>query len=535
MWLINTSTLELEIFVNPEKESYAILSHTWGTEEVSFRDFHELGSASTKRGFVKIRRTCEIARQRGLCYAWVDTCCIDKSSSAELSEAINSMFAWYKHAAVCLVYLEDLADNVDFDHGFANCKWPTRGWTLQELIAPQHLEFYDQNWIKRTTKLESRAVLTAATGLSGDVLEDSALLARVPVAQRMSWVSRRQTTRLEDMAYCMLGIFDIHMPLIYGEGEKSFVRLQEEIAKQNSDMSLFAWKAPPPEQSSDDHNFRGILARSPKEFADCHQMNFRNIVNSYKEFTITNRGLRLEAQLIQLFGASLDDLVLNLGVCYQNPGGWSRLSGDGWIGIYVRKTTNGYLRVRSHELYVSGEHSRVRCPSTVLRIRKDISRYDIALLQKQYASAIQLDLDGLPASATLVQTHPFDLWDSQKGLFLDPGAGLNIYCEIKVLVPGSPRPFRLLVACSTMTVPTCVIWTDQDPGWHDVLHFLSQAKEVTDYAAVDFLARDLIPKKKRSLKESVVDISTGHHVKFSVTLLPAVVENSDGFLLQVFG
>jgi len=243
------------------------------------------------------------------------------------------MFDWYKHAAVCLVYLEDLADNVDFDHGFVNCKWPTRGWSLQELIAPQHLEFYDQNWIKRTTKLESRAVLTAATGLSEDVLEDSALLARVPVAQRMSWVSRRQTTRLEDMAYCMLGIFDINMPLIYGEGEKSFLRLQEEIAKQNSDLSLFAWKAPPPEQSSDDHNFRGIFARSPKEFADCHQMNFRNVVNSYKEFTITNRGLRLEAQPIKLFGASLDDLVLNLGVCYQNPGGWSRLSGDGWIGI----------------------------------------------------------------------------------------------------------------------------------------------------------------------------------------------------------
>lgn len=189
----------------------------------------------------------------------------------------------------------------------------------------------------------------------------------------------------------------------------------------------------------------------------------------------------------------------------------------------------------SHELYVSGKHSRVRCPSTVLRIRKDISHYDIALLQKQYASAIQLDLNGLPASATLAQTHPFDLWDSQKGLFLDPGAGLNIYCEIKVSIPGSPRPFRPLVACSTMTVPTCVIWTDQDPGWHDVLHFLSQAKEVTDYAAVDFLARDLIPKKKRSLKESIGDISTGHHVKFSVTLVPAVVENSDGFLLQVFG
>ena len=535
MWLINTTTLELEIFINPEKEPYAILSHTWGAEEVSFRDFHDLDTASTKRGFVKIRRTCEIARQRGLRYAWVDTCCIDKSSSAELSEAINSMFAWYKYAAVCLVYLEDLANDVDFDHGFTSCKWHTRGWTLQELIAPRHLEFYDQNWIKRTTKLQSRAVLTAVTGVSEDVLEDSVLLARLPVARRMSWVSRRQTTRLEDMAYCMLGIFDIYMPLIYGEGEKSFVRLQEEIAKQSGDLSLFAWKASPPAHDSDSHNFRGILARSPKEFADCHRMKFRHILNSYKEFTITNRGLRVEAQLMQLFGASPDDLVLSLGVCYKDPSEWSRLSGDGWIGIYVRKTTNGYLRVWSHELYVSGKHNRIRCPSTVLYIRKDIGYYDMALLQKQYAGAIQLDLKGLLASATLVQTHPFDLWDPQKRLFLDPGAGLNIYCEMEVSVPGDQRLFRLLVACSTMRAPTCVIWTDGDPGWHDVLNFLSQAKEITDYIAVDFLVRDLIPRKKCSLRESIMDISTEHHIKLSATQLPAVVEGSDGFLLRVLG
>ena len=533
MWLINTSTFELEMFLNPENESYAILSHTWGAEEVSFRDFHELGSASTKRGFTKIRRTCEIARQRGLRYAWVDTCCIDKSSSAELSEAINSMFAWYKHAAVCLVFLEDLADNVDFNHGFASCKWPTRGWTLQELIAPQHLEFYDQNWVKRTTKLESRAVLTAATGVSEEVLEDSALLPRLPVARRMSWVSRRQTTRLEDMAYCMLGIFDIHMPMIYGEGEKSFVRLQEEIAKQSSDLSLFAWKAPPPEQSGDSQNFRGILARSPREFADCHQMKFRNYMTSYKEFSITNRGLRMEVQLLQLIDATPDDLVLNLGVGYQDVSQLSRQSGDGWIGIFVRKTTNGYLRIWSDLLYVSGQHNRVRCPSTVLHIRKDIGHYDITLLQKQYARAILLDVNCLPASATLVETHPCDLWDSQKRLFLDPGAGLNIYCRLQVSVPGSPRPFSLLVACSTMEVPTCVIWTDQEPGWHDVLSFLSEAKEITDYVTVDFLVRDLIPTKMNSLNESIVWISTERYLKFSVKLLPKVVESSRSFLLQV--
>src|ERR1700753_3096180 len=133
MWLINTTTLELEFFVNPEKSSYAVLSHTWGDGEVLFQEFQNLNTAKSKDGFSKIVRTCEISRQRGLRYAWVDTCCIDKSSSAELSEAINSMFDWYKNSAVCLTYLEDLPGDIEFEQGLPCCRWLTRGWTLQEL------------------------------------------------------------------------------------------------------------------------------------------------------------------------------------------------------------------------------------------------------------------------------------------------------------------------------------------------------------------------------------------------------------------
>ncbi|KAF2815755.1 HET-domain-containing protein [Mytilinidion resinicola] len=269
MWLINTTTLKLEFFVNPEKASYAILSHTWGDEEVIFQELQSLDKASSqKKGFAKIVRICEKARQEGLQYAWVDTCCIDKSSSAELSEAINSMFAWYKDSAVCLAYLEDLPTEVGFEEGFHSCRWLSRGWTLQELIAPQNMEFYDQAWTKRTTKRASTKLLAKVTGVQEAVLADSTNLTSLSVAQRMSWVSRRQTTRAEDIAYCMLGIFDIHIPLIYGEGEKAFMRLQEEIAKQTCDLSLFAWAAPPPEPSSDPHNFRGIFAKSPAEFID---------------------------------------------------------------------------------------------------------------------------------------------------------------------------------------------------------------------------------------------------------------------------
>ncbi|KAK0640738.1 heterokaryon incompatibility protein-domain-containing protein, partial [Cercophora newfieldiana] len=247
MWLINTTTRDLEFVQHPKKGSYAILSHTWGTHEVSFQQYPRkpTPAATANEGLAKINRTCELALARNLKYAWVDTCCIDKSSSAELSEAINSMFQWYRDAAVCFAYLSDLMPDVDFDKGFSACKWLTRGWTLQELIAPRHVEFYDREWKFRTTKDDSRDHIAVSSGVDRDVLADSRKLPGTAVARRMSWASKRKTSRVEDLAYCLMGIFNIHMPMIYGEGKKAFVRLQEEIAKQSCDLSLFAWVASP--------------------------------------------------------------------------------------------------------------------------------------------------------------------------------------------------------------------------------------------------------------------------------------------------
>ncbi len=141
MWLINTRTLDLQFFQSSEGLHYAILSHTWGDDEVSFQEMGARGqNGPRKAGWAKITKTCDIARDSfGLDYAWVDTCCIDKSSSSELSEAINSMFSWYKTAAVCVVYLEDLELILDKDckpgsTGFRDrlgaCRWFSRGWTL---------------------------------------------------------------------------------------------------------------------------------------------------------------------------------------------------------------------------------------------------------------------------------------------------------------------------------------------------------------------------------------------------------------------
>ncbi|GKT43437.1 vegetative incompatibility protein HET-E-1 [Colletotrichum spaethianum] len=258
MWLINTRTLTLEEIHNPSAVKYAILSHTWEQEEVSFQDMAYLPKAKGKMGFAKIANACKMAlEEEGLEYAWVDTCCIDKTSSAELSEAINSMYEWYKQADICFVFLSDLSPHTKPQQSatwhfrkaledaavLRSCKWFSRGWTLQELIAPTYVKFYDSSWQYRFTKDGEASTLSTITRIDYDVLTFKRELASVPVAVKMSWASRRETTRIEDRAYSLLGLFDINMPMLYGEGQKAFQRLQEEIVKETDDLSLFAWLA----------------------------------------------------------------------------------------------------------------------------------------------------------------------------------------------------------------------------------------------------------------------------------------------------
>ncbi|KAH8177041.1 heterokaryon incompatibility protein (HET) domain-containing protein [Sarocladium implicatum] len=301
MWLINTSTLQLHEFIDPVAAGvrYAILSHTWGTpqEEVSFKDFADLNKARNKVGFAKIEKTCEIARSQSLDYAWVDTCCIDKSSSAELSEAINSMFQWYRTSEICYIFLADLHDapfvlkdghhsskkiSLTRDEHFMNtnlaqCRWFSRGWTLQELIAPRTAVFYDSKWHQFATKHDIAPILSVITGIDEDILVGDAALGDTPVFTRMSWAAKRQTTRVEDLAYCLLGIFDTNFSLIYGEGPKAFRRLQEEIIRKTDDPSILAWSGRnPPEPKyrpraherwqGDSDEYRGSLAWAPCEF-----------------------------------------------------------------------------------------------------------------------------------------------------------------------------------------------------------------------------------------------------------------------------
>jgi hypothetical protein len=187
------------------------------------------GEGNKKAGYSKIRGCCKAAAADGFEYVWIDTCCIDKTSSSELSEAINSMYKWYQEAEVCYVYLADVFPDISTS-SFAKSRWFTRGWTLQELIAPSSVIFFDAHWRDIGTKASLVKPIAEITGIHIDALSNGRV-SRFSVAQRMSWASRRETTREEDIAYCLLGIFSINMPLLYGEGQKAFLRLQEEIMK----------------------------------------------------------------------------------------------------------------------------------------------------------------------------------------------------------------------------------------------------------------------------------------------------------------
>ncbi|KAF2648911.1 HET-domain-containing protein [Lophiostoma macrostomum CBS 122681] len=280
MHLLNVQTLKLEPHIGARVPKYAILSHTWGKEEVTFADIQNPTSPATTSlaGFDKIRKTCERAITDGYEYAWVDTCCIDKSSSAELSEAINSMFEWYCDASVCYAYLGDVSET-SFEEDFPRSRWFTRGWTLQELIGPRNVRFFDQQWRQLGTKRDHVDKIADVTGIDRLALTSSSSFLHLHcVAKRMSWASNRETTRTEDMAYCLLGIFGVNMPLLYGEGRRAFYRLQEEILKNHSDDSILAWGLytgywdpsghVPKEarKTTDIPDFSSLLAGSPESF-----------------------------------------------------------------------------------------------------------------------------------------------------------------------------------------------------------------------------------------------------------------------------
>ncbi|KAM0548247.1 hypothetical protein ACHAO7_006670 [Fusarium culmorum] len=407
MWLINTSTIKLERANSDDLPStpYAILSHTWAEQEVTFEDMISHSQVKCMLGYTKIENTCRLAKERGLAYAWVDTCCIDKRSSAELAEAINSMFRWYKQATVCFAHLEDLPPgaNGSLDHAsLSYCKWFTRGWTLQELIGPKDLEFYDCAWKLRGKKIDLGILISEITGIHEEVLNDNSALESVPIARRMSWAAKRKTTRIEDMAYCLLGIFDVNMPMMYGEGAKAFERLQEEIIKQTTDMSIFAWKA-----NDESQDYRGILAQSPDEFAHCGHISQAPSMRCGYETTMTNKGLRLETFL---GGSNVLNLACtNLDYSYDKKR----------IGIFLTKTADGYVRSSPTTLFETTDSSLWAGARYKIFVRKRVTPFVSKQLKQDLANNLTVYFDICPGfQIRSFAAKPADLWDQHRHAFI---------------------------------------------------------------------------------------------------------------------
>ena len=286
MRLLNTATLELEEFYDYQIPDYAILSHRWGpvNQEVSYNDYIA-GRKWDTDGYAKIRNFARLALENSFVYCWVDTCCIDKSSSSELSEAINSMYDWYQRAQVCYAYLDDFSDVSDL----VQSRWCFRGWTLQELIAPIDVVFWNKDWNGMGTRCSLQREIASITGIDRALLQGEKGLDWYSNAQIMSWAAHRTTSRLEDEAYCLLGLFGVNMPLLYGEGGKAFRRLQETIMTRMEDNSLFLWGTEAP-KFSDQIDDSSILASSPKEFEGCSDIG-RGFSSERILFELTSQGI----------------------------------------------------------------------------------------------------------------------------------------------------------------------------------------------------------------------------------------------------
>jgi hypothetical protein len=227
-----------------EKMAYAIFSHRWLSEgEVTHREMAGNARPLAGAGFDKLKRFCDMAMAYNCHWAWADTCCIDKTSSAELEESIRSMYNWYADSKICITHLRDTTDMSDIDDD----PWFTRGWTLQELLAPKTIKFFNKDWKPMITGNNDKNEysflnrIAKITGIPAQNLREFRPSAINRDLQPLAWVSERHTTRLEDMAYCLIGIFRLALQIAYGEGKRSFFRLQMELLQTDSDINLLAW------------------------------------------------------------------------------------------------------------------------------------------------------------------------------------------------------------------------------------------------------------------------------------------------------
>ncbi|KAJ8454213.1 hypothetical protein ONZ45_g19390 [Pleurotus djamor] len=296
---------------------FAILSHRWEDEELLYADMRSLsGLAMKKKGYAKFTSFVEAAKVYGCRYVWVDTFCINKDSSAELDESIRSMYNWYKSSHVCIVYLAGDQDSYPPDGNDLrswNDEWFNRGWTLQELLAPKRLKFFWKDWSRvddtpydlirdPDEQVQSPSKFKASVIERGAGMSNYDLLNYKPSPENahlvFQWITQRRTTRPEDLAYCMIGLLDLQLPIAYGEGEeRAFYRLQMECVQNTDNRSIFKWGS-----TLQASRWNCMLYESPRGIIDdsgeidalpLFTPHRNKQLNLDPSFTFTNSGLRI--------------------------------------------------------------------------------------------------------------------------------------------------------------------------------------------------------------------------------------------------
>lgn len=385
---------------------YAILSHRWGIDEIVFQDIQNGTVRRHRKSYNKVINAIRQAARDGIEHIWIDSCCIDKSSSVELQEAINSMYAWYQKAKICYAILDDVPDtsDVDFDAKFVASKWFTRGWTLQELLAPKQLRLFGETqtgaWKLLGSREELCSIISKSTFIHPKYLTGQSAVHQASIAQRMSWAAKRETTRGEDMAYALLGLFSVNMPMLYGEGKsRAFRRLQEEVMKISDDQSIFAWMDVDPKNDGENRGFEsigechfwkdwrnekvwqsdtelvirpphvpkyGLLADNPGAFAQSGLIEPLRSSNSLQvPYLITNRGLSICLNITSLSRPREGSVVVAELECFlndprfkDNPAMMPHIP----IGVYLLATERG-----------ANQYARVRCNKLVTFVDDDLA------------------------------------------------------------------------------------------------------------------------------------------------------------------
>ncbi len=346
------------------------------------------------------------------------------------------MFAWYAGAKICYTYLSDF-DALDPIADISQSKWFTRGWTLQELIAPAQVNFYDKSWCSTGTRDVLSPQLSLITGIETEVLLASEhrnveeLLKQLPLARRMSWAAKRETTRAEDLAYCLLGIFGVNLPLLYGEGERAFVRLQEEIVKNSNDLSLLAWRLSRGGTPIDHDHGCGVFAQHPRYFEASDKLTLINDVKFMPDFSMTNKGLKIYTRLHFDHLEGLHVLVINCNDASSS-----------------KETLGIYLRHQGASVY-----ARARPAVFALDQYRIIPEIKSIFLSKSILPSVAKLLHGVqyyPFFTPIQDSHYFQfvaakpetLWDRANTVFITAGLQDFVGCHVY----HGPRDFKVATA-----------------------------------------------------------------------------------------